>query len=97
MEISFIQAILGDTITIPTLKGERELVIPQGTQYGDTFVLKGEGIPSLRNGNRGDQIVQVEIQTPKTINKKQEKLLREFADLESNKLKNKLKNLLKNY
>jgi molecular chaperone DnaJ len=97
VEISFIQAILGDTITIPTLNGERELEIPKGTQYGDTIVLKGEGIPSLRNGTRGDQIVQVEIQMPAAINKKQEKLLREFSDLESNKLKNKLKNLLKNY
>ncbi|MBU0993740.1 MAG: molecular chaperone DnaJ [Proteobacteria bacterium] len=97
VDISFIQAILGDTITIPTLNGERELEIPKGTQYGDTFVLKGEGIPSLRSGLRGDQIVQVDINIPTSINKKQEKLLKEFSALESNKLKNKLKNLLKNH
>lgn len=97
VEISFVQAILGDTIKIDTLNGETKLDIPKGTQYGDTFTLRGEGIPSLRNGRRGDQIVQVDVKIPTKINKKQEKLLKEFSSLESNKLTNKLKNLLKNY
>ena len=97
VDISVTQAILGDKITIPTLNGKKELEIPKGTQYGDTFVLKGEGIPSLRSGRRGDQIVQVEVKIPTQVSKKQEKLLKEFSALESNKLKNKLKNLLKGH
>lgn len=94
-EISFVQATLGAKITIPTLSGEETLKIPAGTQYGETFRLRGEGIASLRTGRRGDQIIQVEIKTPKKINKKQEKLLAEFEKLNTNKFTNKLKNLLK--
>ncbi|MDY6906344.1 MAG: molecular chaperone DnaJ [Thermodesulfobacteriota bacterium] len=93
MEISFVQAALGDSIPVPTLTGETTLEIPKGTQYGDTFRFAGEGIPSLRNKKRGDQIVQVEVKTPEKINKRQEELLTEFAKLESHKLGNKLKSL----
>ncbi len=93
--ISFVQAALGTTITVPTLDGKKSLEITKGTQPGDIFRLHGEGIPSLRNGRRGDQIVQVLVKTPTHLNKKQESLLREFAKLESNKFSNKLKNILK--
>jgi molecular chaperone DnaJ len=93
--ISFIQAALGDNITIPTLKGETELGIPKGTQPGDVFRLRGEGIPSLRNGHRGDQIVQVNVKTPTNLNKKQVALLKEFASLEAGKFTSKLKSILK--
>lgn len=95
VDISFIQAALGDEITIPTLKDEKSLKIPPGTQYGETFRFKGEGIPSLRSGNRGDQIIQVNVKTPTRLSKKQEKLLREFDRLDSEKISNKLKNLFK--
>jgi molecular chaperone DnaJ len=95
-EISFIQATLGAKITVPTLTGEETLKIPPGTQYGDTFRLPNEGIASLRTGRRGDQIIQVEIKTPTKISKKQEKLLKEFEDLDASKFTNRLKNLLKN-
>lgn len=93
--ISFVQAALGDTLTIPTLKGESVLEIPKGTQPGDVFRLRGEGIPSLRNGHRGDQIVQVNVKTPTNLNKKQVALLKEFATLEAGKLTSKLKSILK--
>ena len=93
--ISFVQAALGDTIVIPTLKGETQLKIPKGTQPGDVFRLPGEGIPSLRNGHRGDQIVQVSVKTPTNLNKKQMALLKEFAKLEEGKFTSKLKNILK--
>ncbi len=93
--IGFVQAALGDTITVPTLDGEDEVKIPRGTQFGDVFRLPGKGIPSLRNGHRGDQIVQVMIKTPTRVSKKQEQLLREFAKLESGKVGKKLKDLLK--
>jgi len=93
--ISFIQAALGDNITVPTLKGEKVLEIPKGTQPGDVFRFTGEGIPSLRNGSRGDQIIQMNIKTPINLNKKQESLLRDFAKIEAEKFSTKLKNIFK--
>ena len=93
--ISFIQAILGDRIKVPTMTGEKELEIPKGTQFGDVFRFRGEGIPSLRSGRKGDQIVQVTIKTPTHLSKKQEGLLKEFAQLEKAKFGKRLKNILK--
>jgi len=96
VDISFVQAALGDEIKIATLTGEKRLKIPKGTQYGDTFRFKGEGIASLRTGRRGDQIINVIVKTPKRLSQKQEELLKEFDRLDSNKISNKLKNLFKN-
>jgi molecular chaperone DnaJ len=93
--ISFVQAALGDQISVPTLNGEKTMEIPKGTQPGDIFYFHGEGIPSLRNGRRGDQVIQVNIKTPTHLSKKQEALLKEFAALDSKKLSKKLKNILK--
>lgn len=93
--ISFIQAALGDTVEVTTLNGQETLEISKGTQPGDIFRLRGEGIPSLRNGSRGDQIIQVSIKTPTSLSKKQEALLREFAALEKKKFSRKIKNMLK--
>jgi molecular chaperone DnaJ len=93
--ISFVQAALGDKISVPTLNGKKTLEIPKGTQPGDIFYFHGEGIQSLRGPGRGDQIIQVAIKTPTHLTKKQEVLLREFAKLESKKLSNKIKNILK--
>jgi molecular chaperone DnaJ len=93
--ISFVQAALGDTISVPTLEDEKKLRIPKGTQYGDVFRFNGEGIPSLRSGRRGDQIIQVIIKTPTGLSKKQESLLKEFAKLESGKISKRLKNILR--
>ena len=95
VEISFVQAALGDRIKIPTLKSEKALEIPKGTQPNDLFRFRREGIPSLRGGKRGDQIIQIIIKTPTNLNKKQAMLLKEFATIESSKLSNKLKNILK--
>ncbi|MFH2219065.1 MAG: molecular chaperone DnaJ [Pseudomonadota bacterium] len=94
-EISFVQAALGDTITVPTIRGKKSLKIPKATQFGDTFRISGEGIPSLRRGINGDQIVQVVIKTPTNLNKKQEQLLKDFTKIESSKLTSKLRNILK--
>lgn len=96
IDISFVQASLGAEIKVPTLVGEEKLKIPKGTQYGDVFRLKGQGIASLRTGRRGDQIVKVLIKTPKKLNQKQVELLKEFDKLDANKITNKLKNLFKN-
>ncbi len=96
IDISFIQAALGDEIKIPTLVGEEMFKIPKATQYGDVFRLRGQGIASLRTGRRGDQIIKVIIKTPTKLSQKQMELLKEFDRLDSNKISNKLKNLFKN-
>ena len=93
--ITFIQAALGGKVKVPTLTGETSVDIKKGIQPGDLVRLRGEGIPSLRHGNRGDQIIQWDIRTPTHLNKKQEELLREFAKLETRKLSTKIKNILK--
>ena len=93
--ISFVQAALGAEIGVPTLNGEKKLQIPKGTQPGDVFRFKGEGIPSLRGHGRGDQIIQVLVKTPTGLTKKQEALLEEFAKLESNRLTHKIKKMFK--
>jgi molecular chaperone DnaJ len=95
VELSFVQAALGGEIEVPTLTGEETLKIPKGTQYADTFRLSGQGIPSLRSNTRGDQIVQVDLKTPKHMSKKQEELLKEFSKLDSEKLTKKIKRLFK--
>ncbi|NNG00582.1 MAG: molecular chaperone DnaJ [Desulfobacteraceae bacterium] len=93
--LSFVQAALGDSIKVPTLTSAKKLTIPKGTQPGEVFRFRGEGIASLRNGHRGDQLIQVDIKTPTHLNKKQETLLKEFAKLEAGKLSTKLKSILK--
>jgi molecular chaperone DnaJ len=93
--ISFIQAALGADIDVPTLTGEKNLHIPKGTQPGEVFRFKGEGIPHLRGYGRGDQIMQVLVKTPTGLTKKQEGLLKEFAKLESAKLSTKIKKMFK--
>jgi molecular chaperone DnaJ len=92
--ISFVQAALGDEIMIPTLSGERPLKIHKGTQPGDLFTFKGEGIPSINGNGRGDQIIQVLVKTPTGLSSKQEVLLREFASLEDKKVSSRLKKML---
>jgi len=96
LQISFVQACLGDSIKVATLQGKTTLDVPKGTQPGDVLRLSGEGIPSLRHGTRGDQIIEIQIKTPTSLTKKQISLLKEFDRLESGKLTNKLKSMLKN-
>ena len=80
--ISYTQAALGTTIEVPTVEGKAELTIKKGTQSGDVFTLKGEGIADTRDGRRGDQLVRVVVEVPKKLGKKQEELLRQLAELE---------------
>mmetsp|Transcript_12750 Transcript_12750/g.23901 ORF Transcript_12750/g.23901 Transcript_12750/m.23901 type:complete len:477 (-) Transcript_12750:70-1500(-) len=78
--ISVTQAILGGTVDVKTLTGEAEMKIPKGCQTDTKLMMRGKGIPILRGkGNKkGNQIVHLKIQIPKTITKRQEELLREF-------------------
>ncbi len=80
--ISFTQAALGATVEAPTLKGSDKLEIPQGTQHGEVFKLKGRGLPDVRTHRHGDELVQVLIEVPKKLSEKQKQLLREFASTE---------------
>jgi molecular chaperone DnaJ len=82
LPISFTQAALGTTVEVPTLAGKAEVKIPPGTQYGQVFRLAGQGMPSIRGGRRGDELVQVLVEIPKRLSKKQGELLREFAETE---------------
>ena len=81
--ISFTQAALGATIDVPSLNGKKGLKIPPGSQYGSIFRIKGQGLPDIRTGRTGDQLVQITIETPKKLNAKQQELLREFAKTEN--------------
>jgi molecular chaperone DnaJ len=81
--ISFTQAALGATIDVPSLNGTRQLKVPAGTQYGSVFRIRGQGLPDVRTGRTGDQLVQVAIETPTNLNERQEQLLREFAQTEN--------------
>ena len=79
LNISFVQAALGDTVEVPTVHGNVEMVIPAGTQTGKTFRLKGKGAPRLRGGSQGDQLVTVTIVTPTKLNDAQKEALLAFA------------------
>ena len=77
--ISFAQVALGDEIEVPTLTKHAKLKIPSETQTGTVFRLKGEGIPHLQGGGRGDELVRVVVKTPGNLSRRQKELLYEFA------------------
>ncbi|MEW9079013.1 molecular chaperone DnaJ [Terrisporobacter glycolicus] len=79
MPITFAQATLGDEIQVPTLDGKVQYQVPEGTQTGTVFRLKGKGIPKLRSNVRGDQYVKVTVEIPTKLNDKQKELVRQFA------------------
>ena len=76
--ITFTQAVLGGELEIPTIDGKVKYSIPEGTQTGTVFRLKGKGIPVLNGRGRGDQYVTVTIETPTNLNKEQKEALRKF-------------------
>ena len=78
--ITFTQAVLGAELEIPTIDGKVKYTLPEGTQSGTTFRLKGKGIPSINGRGRGDQYVTVYIETPKNLNKEQKEALKKFAE-----------------
>ena len=80
LSISILQATLGTRISVPTLDGEEELTIPAGTQPGDTFTIRGKGVPFIRSGRRGDQIVTAEVKIPTSLSDEQRRLLEELAE-----------------
>lgn len=81
--ISFIQAALGDEFEVPTLDGKAKLKVPEGTQTGTVFRMKGKGIPHINGYGQGDQHVRVKVVTPIKINERQKELLKEFSSIDS--------------
>jgi molecular chaperone DnaJ len=77
--VSFVTAALGGTIEVPTLDGGRAKVVsPEGAQSGRQFRLKAKGMPVLRSAQRGDLYIEVAVETPVKLTKRQKELLREF-------------------
>lgn len=85
MPISYAEAVLGAKLTVPTLEGESEFSIPEGTQSGSVFSLRGKGIPQVHGKGRGDIYVTVTVEVPKSLNSKQKELLKHFDEAMGNK------------
>jgi len=94
-EITFVQAALGHRLEVPTLNEPVNLDIPKGTQSGEVFRLRGLGLPHLGSTHSGDLLVEVTVKTPIHLNKRQEALLKEFAEIEAKKLTTKAKDFFK--
>lgn len=80
IEVSFAQATLGATLSVPTLEGQSEVDLPAGTQPGEVIVLRGQGLPHLRGGGKGDLAVHIKLTVPTKLSKEQEQHLRAFAE-----------------
>ena len=78
--ITFAQATLGAELEIDTIDGKVKYSIPEGTQTGTVFRLRGKGIPVLNGRGRGDQYITVTVETPKNLNKTQKEALKAFCD-----------------
>ncbi|OMO73086.1 hypothetical protein COLO4_27271 [Corchorus olitorius] len=85
-KVSYIDAILGTTIKVPTVDGMVDLKIPAGTQPNTTLVMAKKGVPVLNKSNmRGDQLVRVQVEIPKRLSSEEKKLIEELADLSKSK------------
>jgi molecular chaperone DnaJ len=80
LDINVAQAALGDKVQVPTLDGDEEFVVPAGTQTGETFKLRGKGVPHLRRSGRGDQLVVVHVLTPTRLTAQQKDLFKELGE-----------------
>ena len=83
MPVTFAEAALGAKKEIPSFtSGKVKLVVPEATQSGKTFRVKGEGFPDVHGSGRGDMLVKVHVETPTKLSDKQRELLQEFGVLE---------------
>ena len=76
--LTFAQAALGDEITVPTIDGKAKYTVPEGTQNGTVFRLRGKGIPYINGRDKGDQYVRVQIEVPRNLSGKQKDALKNF-------------------
>lgn len=87
--ISYTTAVLGGKIKVPTLNGNVSLTVPAGTQSGKIFRLKGQGLPRLSYGGKGDEYVEVKIWTPSKVSSEEKNLLKRLEELSSDPPRNK--------
>jgi molecular chaperone DnaJ len=80
IEVPATKAMLGGTVTVPTLDGDREVEVRAGAQTGERILLKGVGLPSLRSGRRGNQHVLVDVFVPTRLTKEQRELAKELDE-----------------
>ncbi len=85
VHLSYMECVLGTTIEVPTIEGKASLKIPAGIQSGQRLRMRGKGYPRLRSSSRGDQYVKVQIETPKSLSRKEKDLIRELSALQSRK------------
>ncbi len=83
--LTYPQAVLGDEITVPTIDGKVKYNIPEGTQNGTVFRLRGKGVPYLNGRDRGDQYVKIFIEVPRNLSGKQKDALRSFEQMTTEK------------
>src|SRR5699024_8451064 len=79
--LTYMQAALGDELTVPTIDGKVKYTIPEGTQPGTVFRLRGKGVQNLNGRGRGDQYVEVTVEVPKGLSKAQKEALKNFDKL----------------
>lgn len=94
MPITFVQAALGDEVEVPTIDGKVKYKIPEGTQSGTVFRLKGKGIKSVRGSSRGDELITVIVEVPRSLTDEQKDILRDFAKKTGNEVNEQSKNFL---
>ena len=78
-DLSIAQAVLGDKIEIETIDGLVSLKIPEGTEHGKVFILRGKGVPKLHGHGRGDHLVTVKIKIPRSLSRKQREIIKELG------------------
>lgn len=93
--ISFPKAAIGTKIEVPTLDGNETMTIPAGTQSGEILKMKGKGIKSINNHQKGDLFIQIHVDTPKRLTQEQQELLRQFAESRGENLEEVNKNIIK--
>lgn len=74
------QAVLGDEITVPTLDGTHDLVIPEGTQSGTELRIKGRGVPEVQGRGVGDLVIHIDVRIPSKLTRDQRKMFEELSE-----------------
>ena len=85
-DVTVAQAILGDEVTIDGIESELTFEIPSGAQPGQQVVLKGQGLPPIHGGKRGDLVVELTVVIPKKVSETEASLMRDFAELRGEKI-----------
>lgn len=83
--IEIAQAVLGDTITVPTIEGKASLKIAKGIQSGQVLRMRGKGLPRLRSNYRGDQLIRIIVNIPTSLSKQEKSLFKELDNIKRSK------------